>query len=110
MDDHPSPLQYGDHRVTSQRSVRFTLAEAPMTRGGMAGRTMVRLVSRTAGYEPAGSLARWTDGGFSVLFDMGGAQHGNSYRDEAKARARFAELTDPRPLTGSDENALAAAK
>ncbi len=78
MNDHPSPLAWSDPGVTSRLSYRTTLAEAPMTRGGMAGRTMVRLVSRTAGYEPAGSLARWTDGGFSVLFDMGGAQHGNS--------------------------------
>jgi hypothetical protein len=48
-----------------------------------------RLVQSTAGYECAGSCARWTDGYTAVLFDSDGAVHGRRFKSEADARALF---------------------
>lgn len=52
-----------------------------------------RLEHGTAGYEPAGSIARWTDEYWAVRFDLDGARHGQVSRDEAKMRALFDKWT-----------------
>jgi hypothetical protein len=59
----------------------------------LQGRT-VQLVHATAGWEPAGSMARWTDGFYAVWFEMNGARNGQRYRTEPEARTHFARLTE----------------
>lgn len=49
---------------------------------------------RSAGYEPAGSMARWTDERWSVLFMSDGATHGRSFSTEQAAREHFERVTE----------------
>lgn len=52
----------------------------------------VRLVHATPGWEPAGSMARWTDGFYAVWWDQFNARQGRRYQTEAEARAHFTRL------------------
>ena len=65
-----------------------TLIEERTTDKGAFSRTY-RLWQVGAGWETAGSVARWTDGYWAVLFDMDGASHGRRFRDEQEARCLF---------------------
>jgi hypothetical protein len=56
-------------------------------------RAMVRFVESSAGYEPAGSVARWTDGYYAVRWtDYSGAIQGRRYRDRYEAANHFGRL------------------
>lgn len=50
------------------------------------------LTHHLPGYECAGSMARWTDERWSVLFPHGGATHGRSFLSEDKAREYLAAV------------------
>lgn len=82
--------EYGSYS-DAERSTREVMASAPLAR---SPRTNVDLARVSPGYEPAGSVARWTDGGWSVRY-FDGAYHGRRFRieNEADARAYFARLT-----------------
>lgn len=70
--------------------------------GAMHGFPAVRLVHSTQGFEPAGSMVRWTEAKWSVLWDArDGGIHGRGFReaDEAGARALFAKWTDPQEVS-----------
>lgn len=51
------------------------------------------LSHRSPGYESAGSMARWTDERWSVLFVCDGATHGRSFSTEQAAREHFERVT-----------------
>lgn len=73
------------------------VASAP-TRIGYSERFETCELQRvSAGWEPAGSVARWTDGYWAVRYWLDGAQHGKSFyltpEGEQKARALFAKWT-----------------
>jgi hypothetical protein len=55
---------------------------------------IVRLVHSTAGYEVAGSAARFTNEYFAVRFQLGNATHGRRFKSEAEARETYARLTE----------------
>ncbi len=52
------------------------------------GRTY-SLIHRTSGYEPAGSMARWTNEIWSVTALYDGTPHGRRFKTEAEARDLF---------------------
>lgn len=52
-----------------------------------------KLVSATAGWEPAGSVARWTDAFYAVWFMANGSRNGQRFVTEAEARATFEKWT-----------------
>lgn len=54
---------------------------------------LYRLEHYTAGYEPAGSRARWTNEGWAVRFNSGGSVHGRRFKTEKEAIDRFNEVT-----------------
>jgi hypothetical protein len=56
--------------------------------------TCVRLIAVTEGWEPAGSVARWTDGYFAVRFERDGATNGQRYNSMLDATAHYLRLTD----------------
>jgi hypothetical protein len=56
-------------------------------------KTDVRLVAVTEGWEPAGSVARWTDGYFAVQFNRLGGIHGARYQSMLDATAHYLRLT-----------------
>ena len=94
--------------------------------GGMAQRQVIATAETvsghiatfaywTKGYRCAGSMARLDDANWSVTVEIGGATHGQSFRDtdegEAKARAFFAKWTDQVAVASARiERAEAAAK
>jgi hypothetical protein len=54
----------------------------------------VRLLKSTAGYEMAGSCARWTDGYYAVRWNrVDGSIHGGRYKTLAEAVAHFDRVT-----------------
>ena len=59
----------------------------------VGARHEIKLLHRTAGYECAGSCARWTDEGFSVMVYGSLAPTGQRFRTEADARVKFANWT-----------------
>jgi hypothetical protein len=71
--------QIAEYRQGMQMSRVTILAEC----GGY------QLVSATAGYEPAGSMARWTNGYYGVWFHVDGARNGRRMLDATEARELF---------------------
>jgi len=72
-----------------------TIDSAQMRIGYSSLFTTVRLVRSTPGYEPAGSMARWTDGYWGVRYELDNAIHGHRFNLEsghADALARFNRL------------------
>jgi len=49
-----------------------------------------RLEYITSGWEPAGAMARWTDGYWAVRFDCDGAVHGRRFKEYNDAFGQFA--------------------
>ena len=74
---------------TDERAVRECLDEA----WSDIVRSTVLLVQSSPGFEPAGSVARWTNGYYAVWWDLAGTIHGRRYHDEDAARAHFARIT-----------------
>lgn len=77
------------------------IAQAP---GIMHRGPMVRLMHKTRGYAPAGSVMRWDEARWAVLWEPGdGTQHGRNFPEtdegEAEARALFAKWTDPQEVS-----------
>lgn len=88
----PRVAEYGEvERTKAPRSNVTVIEESPGRR--LHREPMVRLVQATEGYEPAGSMMRWTGAFFGVWWDSDGARHGARYVDEAKAREHFGRVT-----------------
>jgi hypothetical protein len=85
-----SPVEYGTY-PPEQRSVVTVPFQGPCYKPGFNG-LIVRLEHYTAGYEPAGAMARWTDEGWAVRWTMNHARHGQRYRTFDEARAHFERL------------------
>jgi len=83
--------EYRDIRgeALSQRSI-LAQAHSSKVRG------TVKLVAATAGWEPAGSMARWTDGYYAVHYMVDGAVNGRRYRELMDAQAHYDRLTAER--------------
>lgn len=58
------------------------------------GRTPVRLVARTAGWAIAGSMLRWDNGSYAVLWEIDGSRHGSRYRDFDSALQHFNRIPE----------------
>jgi len=58
------------------------------------GRTPVRLVAITAGWAVAGSMLRWENGCFAVLYEIDGARHGSRFASFEPALDRFRRIPD----------------
>jgi hypothetical protein len=63
-----------------------------------SARSVVKVIARqgkytlkhhTAGYEPAGSCARYTDEVWSITFELDGSTHGRRFRDQWDAHKLF---------------------
>lgn len=70
--------------------------------GCMHGFPTVRLEYSTRGFEIAGSMMRWTEARWSVLWTaQDGGIHGRNFAEsnEAGARAYFAQVTDPQEVS-----------
>jgi len=52
-----------------------------------------KLIHRTAGFQCAGSCARFDDEAWGVLFEFDGAEHGRYFKTEADARELFKAWT-----------------
>lgn len=89
-------------RVTEYGSEAFNrrglAAQIVMESGTDARFRTVSLVRSDAGWEPAGSMARWTDGYYAVRKLIDGAEHGRRFVRTsvglAAARAMFAKWTE----------------
>lgn len=54
----------------------------------------VRLESQSAGWTPAGAVARWTDSGYGVRWQApDGAWHGRRFLTESAARDHYTAIT-----------------
>lgn len=60
------------------------------------GRTPVRLVAITAGWAIAGSMLRWDNGCFAVLYEIDGARHGSRYATFDPALEHFNRIPEER--------------
>lgn len=58
------------------------------------GRTPVRLVAITAGWAIAGSMLRWDNGCYAVLWDIDGSRHGRRYKTFDEALAHFKRIPE----------------
>jgi hypothetical protein len=77
---------------SSNKSQRTILAGKPSTK--YPG-THYSLVHATAGYEPAGACARWTEEKYGTLFlEPRGGQGGQWYKTKAEAEAHFNRVTN----------------
>ena len=103
--NHPAPRdipagkvllsEYGDAR---REDMAIVETKASLYSAHPAIRSTVRLVWSSPGWEIAGSMLRWTNGFYGVLYTAtDGATHGRRflYEDEDKARCLFAEWTAP---------------
>lgn len=85
--------EFGDDVNDSNRAQRTVLYDRYVE----SKRRTYRLVSVSAGFEPAGAVAKWTNGYYAVLYEMGGARHGQQFPRTAEgleaAEARFALWT-----------------
>ena len=87
----PHTKEYRDIHP-SNMSVKTTHAEASGAFGAV-----YRLVHKTAGYECAGSCARYTDAAWGAIATsaMDGTMFGQWYKTEAEARTHFDRVTTP---------------
>lgn len=102
---HPAPrdIPAGKVLLSEYRDARredMAVVETKDTRYSAhpAIRSTVHLVRSSPGWEIAGSMLRWTNGYYGVLYTAtDGATHGRRflYEDEDKARSLFAEWTAP---------------
>jgi hypothetical protein len=83
-----TPIEYGSEGSQNTAKKRLVLEGkglAPLNRD-------YKLFAISEGYEPAGSMLRWTDAVFSVEFYFDGAQHGKRFKSYDKAREEFYRL------------------
>jgi hypothetical protein len=102
MANYPAPrdIPAGKILITEgpsgdQASIREVIKSAYCEH--VAIRAKVRLVWSSPGFEPAGSVARWTNGFWAVLWeDRSGSTQGRRYEatdeGEAEARAHYDRL------------------
>lgn len=81
--------EYRDIGANEARPVETVLD----TKAGW-GRTQVRLVAVTAGWALAGSMLRWDNGYYAVLWDVDGVRHGRRYRAFDDALAHFNRIPE----------------
>ena len=89
MTTYPKIAEYGTLVVNEHRAIWTKIAE----RSGEYGRRY-QLAHSTAGYEPAGAAARWTDGYWVArIVDSSGTTHGRQFGldsdGESQARALY---------------------
>ena len=117
--NHPAPrdIPAGKVLLSEYRDARredMAVVETKDTRYSThpAIRSTVRLVWSSPGWECAGSMMRWTNGFYGVLYTASdGATHGRRflYEDEDKARSLFTEWTAPvTPVTPPQPTAAPA--
>lgn len=75
--------------VTDENRSRFTVIDKRVYKG-----REYTLGHRTAGYEPAGSMARWCADQCSVTTYIDGATHGQRGMNEIEARELFDKWTE----------------
>lgn len=66
------------------------------------GKRRVRLVAVTAGWAIAGSMLRWDNGYYAVLWDIDGTRHGSRYKAFDDALAHFNRIPDQCPYAAYD--------
>lgn len=85
MSTLPSTCPSGNHtwpKITEYAAIK----NAPRSH-----KTVMKIVGKytlhhaTAGYEPAGSMARWTKEYYAVVFTLDGAEHGQRFRTAQEA-------------------------
>lgn len=84
----PATVEYGSPLYAANRSQATVLREGISKLGHP-----VKLVRRTAGYEPAGSCARYIKASISVDIDVNGTRHGKRYAAYIDARNEFSRIT-----------------
>lgn len=89
---NPRIAEYGTLRP-EQFGAKTTLAAVPRRNGTM------RLIHRTAGYQIAGSMARFDAEAWGSIYECrtDGTTHGQWFRTEAEARARFDAIIAANP-------------
>lgn len=90
---YPRIAEYRDVRANSWPTASYTmLAEYQDNRPSV--RSMVQLKARTAGYALAGSMMRLDGDAFGVIWEdrYHGTTHGQWFKTEAEARARFDKM------------------
>ena len=83
-----TPIEYGSEgseNTAQKRLVLEGVGLAPLNRE-------YKLFTISEGYEPAGSMLRWTDAVYSVEFYLDGARHGKWFKNYDKAREEFYRL------------------
>ena len=83
-----TPIEYGSEGSQNKAQKRLVLEGkglAPLNRD-------YKLFAISEGYEPAGSMLRWTDAVYSVEFYFDGARHGKRFKSYDKAREEFYRL------------------
>jgi hypothetical protein len=83
-----TPIEYGAEGSQNKAKKRLVLEGkglAPLNRD-------YKLFAISEGYEPAGSMLRWTDAVYSVEFYFDGARHGKQFKSYDKAREEFYRL------------------
>ncbi|QDP54627.1 MAG: hypothetical protein Unbinned3459contig1002_19 [Prokaryotic dsDNA virus sp.] len=83
-----TPIEYGSEGSQNTAKKRLVLEGkglAPLNRD-------YKLFAISEGYEPAGSMLRWTDAVYSVEFYFDGARHGKRFKSYDKARDEFYRL------------------
>lgn len=90
---HPKVAEYRDIPTgLHSRVTVLTTASGPNPSGYVRSYT---LSHHTAGYECAGSMARWTDERWSVLTFSDGASHGRSFLTREAAHRCLVDWTTP---------------
>ena len=85
-----SPVEYGSY-TDDQRSKVTTLDSGKSPEGEYPRQFYLK--HHSAGYEPAGSMARWTDERWGVTFDQGGAINGRRFLTLPPAQDLFNKWT-----------------
>lgn len=83
-----TPIEYGSEGSQNTAKKRLVLEGkglAPLNRD-------YKLFAISEGYEPAGSMLRWTNAVYSVEFYFDGARHGKRFKSYDKARDEFYRL------------------
>jgi hypothetical protein len=88
----PSSVQQRPSRIAEYGAIRGQ-ALAQRTVLGTAFNPRLRrtytLTQVDAGWEPAGSMARWTDGYYSVTFELDGSRNGRRFTTQQEAVETF---------------------
>lgn len=88
MTDHPKITDYGTIKANAWPVASYKC----LAKASKEGREFT-LCHVGRGYEPAGSMARWTDGYHAVRFYLDGAIHGRRFKDFNEAVELFNKWT-----------------